>query len=48
MAIPHLYIKSKSGSSTPPPELEELNLTVLPNTPQLQVVFSPYKHSEED
>ncbi|KXN84721.1 Uridine-cytidine kinase-like 1 [Leucoagaricus sp. SymC.cos] len=40
MAIPHLYIKSKSGTTTPPPELEELDLTVLPNTPQLKGILT--------
>ncbi|KAF5343201.1 hypothetical protein D9756_011556, partial [Leucocoprinus leucothites] len=40
MAIPHLSIKSKSGSHTPPPELEELNLTVHPNTPQMKGILT--------
>ncbi|KAF9445468.1 armadillo/beta-catenin/plakoglobin [Macrolepiota fuliginosa MF-IS2] len=40
IAIPHQYIKSNSGSSTPPPTLEDLNLTVLPNTPQVQGILT--------
>jgi uridine kinase len=37
IAIPHLYLPSKSGSSTPESRLEDLDLTVLPATPQVQV-----------
>jgi len=37
IAIPHLYIESDAGSPTP--SLEDLNLTVHPNTPQLKVIW---------
>ncbi|KAL9714073.1 Uridine kinase [Leucoagaricus gongylophorus] len=38
IAIPHLYIESDTGSSTP--SLEDLNLTVHPNTPQLKGILT--------
>ena len=37
MAIPHRYLRSKSGTSSPESRLEDLNLAVLPKTPQLEV-----------
>jgi len=37
MAIPHLYLQSADGSTTPEPRVEDLNLTVLPPTNQLKV-----------
>jgi len=37
MAIPHLYLPSRSGSPMPGNKLEDLDLTVHPQTPQMQV-----------
>lgn len=37
MAIPHRYLTTRSGASTPESRLEDLDLNVLPQTPQLQV-----------
>lgn len=39
LAIPHLYLNGRSGASTPESRLEDLDLQVLPQTPQLQVVL---------
>lgn len=39
MAIPHRYISSHSGASTPECKTEDLSLTILPETPQLKVCF---------
>ncbi|KAF8638288.1 hypothetical protein AX17_002308 [Amanita inopinata Kibby_2008] len=40
MAIPHLYLPSRSGSPTIEYRLEDLNLTVLPQTPQVQGIYT--------
>ncbi|TFK40396.1 armadillo/beta-catenin/plakoglobin [Crucibulum laeve] len=49
MAIPHLYLTTGSGSgaSTPPESrLEDLDLTVLPDTPQLKGIFTILRSKE--
>lgn len=42
MATPHLYVRPSSGtiSSAPPPTIQDLNLTVLPATSQLQGILT--------
>ncbi|KDR76262.1 hypothetical protein GALMADRAFT_247565 [Galerina marginata CBS 339.88] len=40
IAVPHKYISSQSGASTPEARLEDLDLTILPQTPQVQGIFS--------
>lgn len=37
IAVPHKYISSPSGTSTPEAILEDLDLTILKSTPQLEV-----------
>ena len=39
IAIPHRYLPSPSGASTPESRLQDLNLTAHPQTNQLQVCF---------
>ncbi|EDR08552.1 armadillo/beta-catenin/plakoglobin [Laccaria bicolor S238N-H82] len=46
MAIPHLYLRSKSGTSSPESRLEDLNLAVLPKTPQLEGIFTILRSKE--
>ncbi|KAF9468053.1 armadillo/beta-catenin/plakoglobin [Collybia nuda] len=40
LAIPHLYFNGRSGASTPDSRLEDLDLQVLPQTPQLKGIFT--------
>ncbi|KAF8627004.1 hypothetical protein AX15_004588 [Amanita polypyramis BW_CC] len=40
MAIPHLYLPSRSGSPTSESKVEDLNLTVLPQMAQVQGIFT--------
>ncbi|KAJ3506644.1 hypothetical protein NLJ89_g6762 [Agrocybe chaxingu] len=40
IAIPHRYLSSKSGASTPESRVEDLDLTILPQTPQVQGIFT--------
>ncbi|KAF8349144.1 armadillo/beta-catenin/plakoglobin [Amanita rubescens] len=40
MAIPHLYLPSRSGSPMPGNKLEDLDLTVHPQTPQMQGIYT--------
>ncbi|PPQ67489.1 hypothetical protein CVT25_006030 [Psilocybe cyanescens] len=40
IAIPHRYISSRSGTSTPESRLEDLNLTILPQTRQVHGILS--------
>ncbi|KAF6757225.1 uridine/cytidine kinase [Ephemerocybe angulata] len=40
IAIPHLYLPLSSGASTPECKLEDLDLSVLPQTPQVQGILT--------
>lgn len=40
LAIPHLYFSSGSGASTPETRTDDLDLKVLPQTPQLEGIFT--------
>ncbi|KAF9485201.1 armadillo/beta-catenin/plakoglobin [Pholiota conissans] len=40
IAVPHKYISSHSGSSTPESILEDLDLTILKSTPQLEGIYT--------
>jgi len=40
IAIPHRYLPSRSGASTPESTVEDLDLTILPQTRQVQGIFT--------
>jgi len=40
IAVPHLYMPSKTGATTPESRLEDLDLSILPQTPQIQGIFT--------
>ncbi|KAF5327151.1 hypothetical protein D9619_004898 [Psilocybe cf. subviscida] len=48
IAAPHRYLSSPTGTRTPPDSttVEELNLTILPTTPQMQGTFTILRNRE--
>ncbi|GLB40392.1 putative uridine kinase family protein [Lyophyllum shimeji] len=46
LAIPHLYFSGGSGASTPESRLEDLDLKVLPQTPQLVGIYTILRSKE--
>ncbi|EAU85440.1 uridine/cytidine kinase [Coprinopsis cinerea okayama7 len=40
IAIPHLYLPSKSGASTPESTIEDLDLHIMPQTRQIEGIFT--------